>query len=99
MEAIVERSTNCEPASDRRNHFDNLTLDNSFNLTGTAMITTSPCISSLTFSGQAIGEAFSLTDTANKAHVSAVPLGGNFAFIDNFDLSAASCAGDFGADR
>ena len=48
------------------------------------------------FSGQAIGEAFSLTDTANKAHVTAVPPGGNFAFIYNFDPSAASCAGDFG---
>ncbi len=73
-----------------------LTQDATFNLTGTGMITSSPCIGSLTFSGQAIGGAFSLTDTTNKVHITAVPTGSNFTFSYNFDPTAPSCAGDFG---
>ena len=74
----------------------NLTQDGSFNLTGTAMITSSPCISSLNFSGKAIGQAFSVADAANKVHITAVPSGSNFTFSYNFDPTAPSCAGDFG---
>jgi len=70
--------------------------DASFNLTGTATIMGSPCISSLTLSGQAIGGAFSLTDAASKAVIIALPTGNNFAFSYNFDPTATSCAGDFG---
>ena len=73
-----------------------LAQDASFNLTGTATITSSPCISSLTLSGQAIGEAFILTDAASKAVIIALPTGNNFTFIYNFDPTATSCAGDFG---
>jgi hypothetical protein len=74
-----------------------LTQDASFNLTGTGMITNLSCISSLTFSGQAIGQAFSLTDTTNKAHITAVPSGSsNFTFSYSFDPTAPSCAGDSG---
>jgi hypothetical protein len=47
-------------------------------------------------SGQAIGEAFSLTDAASKAVIVALPTGNNFTFSYNFDSTAASCAGDFG---
>ena len=73
-----------------------LTQDASFNLSGTATVTNSPYISSLTLSGQAIGEAFSLTDAASKAVIMALPTGNNFTVSYNFDPSATSCAGDFG---
>jgi hypothetical protein len=59
--------------------------DASFNLTGTATIMNSPCMSSLTFTGQAIGEAFSLTDAASKARIIAVPTGNNFTFSYKFE--------------
>lgn len=68
----------------------------SFNLAGTATITNSPCIAALNFSGQAIGQAFILTDAANKASVTAVPNGNNFDFIYSFEPTAPSCAGDAG---
>jgi hypothetical protein len=78
-----------------------LTQDSSFNLTGSAMITSSPCIGSLTLSGQAIGQAFSLTDAANKVRITAIPTtnmatGNSFTFRYDFDPAAASCAGDYG---
>ena len=73
-----------------------LAQDASFHLRGTATVTNSPCISSLTLSGQAIGEAFSLTDAASKAVIMALPTGNNFTFSYNFDPTATSCAGDFG---
>lgn len=73
-----------------------LAQDSSFNLTGAAMITSSPCISSLNFSGQAIGQAFSLTDAANHLQIIAIPTGNNFTFRYNFDSAAPRCAGDFG---
>jgi hypothetical protein len=73
-----------------------LTQDATFNLTGTGLITNLPCINSLKFSGQAIGQAFSLNDATNKAHITAVPTGSNFTFSYNFDPTAPSCAGDFG---
>lgn len=55
--------------------FIELGRDASSNLAGTATIMTSPCISSLTLSVQAIGDAFSLTDAASKARIIAVPIG------------------------
>ncbi len=73
-----------------------LAQDANFNLSGTATIMNSPCISSLTLSGQAIGEAFSLTDAASKAIIIAVPAGNSFNFSYNFEPTAAHCAGDFG---
>jgi hypothetical protein len=73
-----------------------LAQDASFHLTGTAMIMSSPCISSLALSGQAIGGAFSLTDAASKAHIIALPTNSGFTFSYNFDPTAPSCAGDFG---
>jgi hypothetical protein len=71
----------------------------SSNLTGRATIMNSPCIGSLTLSGQAIGDAFSLTDTASKASIIALPTlptGDSFTFSYRFETTAASCAGDFG---
>jgi hypothetical protein len=71
----------------------------SFNVTGRATIMNSPCISSLTLSGQAIGDAFSLTDAASKASIIALPTlppGNSFTFSYKFEPTAASCAGDFG---
>ena len=73
--------------------------DASYNLTGKATIMNSPCISSLTLSGHAIGDALSLTDTASKARIIAlptVPAGNNFTFSYKFEPTAASCAGDSG---
>ena len=77
----------------------NLTQDDNFNLTGTAMITSSPCINSLSLSGKAIGQAFSLTDVLNKVHITAVPSGSNFTFNYNFDPAAPSCAGQVGSGQ
>jgi hypothetical protein len=75
---------------------------NSFNLTGFATITNSPCISSLSLSGEAIGDAFSATDQSNKVLIIALPTqpaspnGGAFNFSYKFDSTAPHCAGDFG---
>ena len=71
----------------------------SSNLAGTATILHSPCITSLTLSGQATGDAFSLTDAASKVSIIAlptVPTGNSFTFSYKFEPTAASCAGDFG---
>jgi hypothetical protein len=79
--------------------FIELGQDASSNLTGRATIMHSPCISSLTLSGQAIGDAFSLTDAASKASIIALPTlptGDSFNFSYKFEPTAASCAGDFG---
>lgn len=71
----------------------------SFHVTGKATIMNSPCISSLTLSGQAIGDAFSLADAASKASIivlPTVPPGNSLTFGYKFEPTAASCAGDFG---
>ena len=73
-----------------------LTQDATVNLTGTGMIANSPCFGSLTFSGQAIGGAFSLTDTTNMVHLTVVPTGSNFSFSYTSDSRGPSCAGDSG---
>jgi hypothetical protein len=73
-----------------------LAQDANFNLSGTATIMHSPCISSLTLSGQAIGEAFSLTDATSEVVLMALPTGNNFTFSYSFKSTAANCAGDFG---
>jgi hypothetical protein len=73
--------------------------DASSNLAGGATIMHSPCISSLTLSGQAIGDALSLTDAASKVNILALPTlptGNSFTFSYKFDPTAPSCAGDFG---
>ena len=69
------------------------------NVAGKATVTNSPCISSLTLSGQAIGDALSLTDTVNNASVLALPNSpgtSSFNFSYKFDSDAPACAGDFG---
>lgn len=71
----------------------------SSSLAGGATIMHSPCISSLTLSGQAIGDAFSVTNAANKVSVIALPTlptGNSFTFSYKFEPTAASCAGDSG---
>lgn len=71
----------------------------SSNVTGKGTIMHSPCISSLTLSGLAIGDAFSLTDAASKASILALPTlpaGNSFNFSYKFEPTAASCAGDSG---
>jgi hypothetical protein len=71
----------------------------SFDLTGNATITNSPCISSLSLSGQAIGDAFSASDATKKASLIVLPVSpgsNNFNFSYKFDSTAPSCAGDFG---
>jgi len=69
------------------------------NVAGKATIMHSPCISSLTLSGQAIGDAFSLTDAVSKASIIVLPTpsaASSFTFSYKFEPTAASCAGDFG---
>jgi hypothetical protein len=73
-----------------------LAQDASFNLTGKATIMNSPCISSLSLSGQAIGDAFTLTDVASEALLTALPTGNSFTFSYKFEPTAPNCAGDFG---
>lgn len=71
----------------------------SSNVTGTATIMHSPCIGSLTLSGLAIGDAFSLTDATNKVSILALPTlptGNSFNFSYKFEPSAPNCAGDSG---
>jgi hypothetical protein len=76
--------------------------DASSKLTGSANIMNSPCISSLTLSGQAIGDAFTLTDPASKTSIIALPTlppGNSFNFSYKFEPTAPTCAGDFGRGR
>lgn len=73
-----------------------LTQDPSFNLTGTATITNSPCIAALTLTGQAIGQAFILIDAANKAQIIALPNGSNPNFNYTFAADAPHCPNDTG---
>jgi hypothetical protein len=81
---------------------EDVTSDDRSKLSGSATILNSPCISALTFSGHAIGDAFVLADTASQAHVlalpahPAVPTDNSFAFSYRFESTAASCAGDSG---
>jgi hypothetical protein len=79
--------------------FIELGQDASSNLAGKATIMNSPCISSLTLSGQAIGDAFTVTDAASKASIIALPTlpaGNSFTFSYKFESTAPSCAGDSG---
>jgi hypothetical protein len=67
-----------------------------------ATILNSPCISSLALSGQAIGDAVSLTDTVSKASIIALPIprvANSFTFNYRFESTAPSCAGDFGSGQ
>lgn len=70
--------------------------DAGYHLTGTATILNSPCVSSLTLSGESVGDAVKLTDEAAKAHILILPGSTNFLFSYSFDLDAPSCTGDFG---
>ena len=69
-------------------------------VSGSAMITNSPCIGALNLSGQQIGDALWLQDDTNKTVLVALPtdlqVADSFAFSYKFDASAASCAGDAG---
>jgi hypothetical protein len=69
-------------------------------LKGSATIMNSPCMNSLTFSGQSIGDAFNLTDAVGKVSIIAVPnvqSDFTFNFSYKFDPTAPSCAGDSGS--
>jgi hypothetical protein len=73
--------------------------DANSNLTGGAAIMNSPCMVSLTLSGQAIGDAFSVTDGASKVSILALPTlpsGNSFTFSYKIEPTAPNCAGDFG---
>ena len=70
--------------------------DLGFHLTGTATILNSPCISSLTLTGEEVGDAIKLTDEAAKVHILIVPGSTNLIFSYSFEPDAPSCAGDFG---
>ena len=70
--------------------------DAAFHLTGTADVSNSPCVSSLTLSGEEVGDAIKLSDQAAKLHILIVPGATNFIFSYRFDSDAPSCAGDFG---
>jgi hypothetical protein len=76
--------------------------DTRSDLTGSATIMNSPCISSLNLSGQAIGDALRVTDTTNKVLIFALPTqptlptGNNFNFSYQFEPTAPSCPGDVG---
>jgi len=70
--------------------------DAAFSVTGTATIMNSPCISSLTLTGEEVGDAIKLTDQAAKAHILILPGSTNLLFSYSFDSDAPSCAGDFG---
>lgn len=70
-----------------------------FSLMGNASVMNWPCVTSLTLSGQAIGDAFSVTDAVNKVDMIAVPSlpsGNSFNFSYKFEPTAASCPGDYG---
>ena len=73
-----------------------LSQDANFNLTGSATIMNSPCISSLTLSGQAIGGAFSLADSGNEIVIIALPDVNSLNFGYTIKPNAANCAGDVG---
>ncbi len=70
----------------------------SHTLIGNASVMNSPCITSLTLSGQAIGSAFSVTDSVNKVDIIALPNLSidSFNFSYKFEATAASCPGDYG---
>lgn len=70
-----------------------------FSLMGNASVMNWSCVTSLTLSGQAIGDAFSVTDAVNKVDIIALPSlpsGNSFNFSYKFEPTAASCPGDYG---
>jgi hypothetical protein len=70
----------------------------SHTLIGNASIMNSPCVTSLTLSGQAIGSAFRVTDAVNKVDIIALPnlSVDSFNFSYKLEATAASCPGDYG---
>jgi hypothetical protein len=75
--------------------------DANANLSGTAVIMNWPCGSSITLSGQAMGDAFVVSDSQNKVSVIGLPVapapaGNAFKFSYKYDPAAPSCPGDFG---
>jgi hypothetical protein len=70
--------------------------DATFHLTGTATILNSPCVQSLTFTGQAVGQAFTLNDTVNQATIIALPTNGTYGFSYNFTPASPACPSDSG---
>jgi hypothetical protein len=73
-----------------------LSQHTNFKLTGTATILSSPCISALTFSGEAIGGAFTVSDAVSDAVIIALPTGNTMNFSYKLGPTAASCPGDIG---
>jgi hypothetical protein len=77
-------------------------VNSNFVVQARATILNSLCISSLALSGQAIGDALTLTDTASKASIIALPIlpaANSFTFNYSFESTAPSCAGDFGSGQ
>jgi len=73
-----------------------LSQTTNFKLTGTATILNSPCMSALTFSGEAIGGAFTVTDAVNDAVIIALPTSSTMTFSYELGSTASSCPGDIG---
>ena len=73
-----------------------LAQDSTYHLTATASILSSPCVSSLTLTGQASGQAFILSDAAKEATIIAVPSSGDYNFRYNFTSASPACPGDTG---
>ena len=73
-----------------------LTQDGNFNLTGSATIMNSPCVTSFNFSsGQAIGGAFSLSDSSKNLLITGLPNGSSFIFTYSIGATG-SCSADSG---
>lgn len=75
-----------------------LTEDQSFDLTGSASVSNSPCFTTLDFSqGSVIGGAFLVTDTTKDVTVEGLPAGsGTFTVFYQVGSSAPICSGDYG---
>jgi hypothetical protein len=81
--------------------FMTLRGDVSSKLTGTATLTNFPCGTALTLSGDAVGDAFVVSDALTKVRLLVLPSGTTaaeavYALAYQFDASAPSCGGDVG---
>lgn len=76
----------------------NMTQDSSFNLTGTATVSNSPCFTGLTFDkGLVLGQVFNLNDSTHQVIIIGFPTGPkSFTVIYTINSAAPTCAGDFG---
>jgi hypothetical protein len=71
-------------------------------LEGFATIMNSPCVRALNFTGQALGDAFSLNDATAKVSILALPSNladGTYTFNYKFDSTSPNCPGDSGSGQ